>query len=211
MLRRKEVWISATCLAALVLVIGLGEVVARRAEDVFAGKVLILRKKPPSYFKTKGAFVSFLRKHSTKKVYQNEENTWAFETMSFFKRPLGDYEVEMVFYDVDDGKTESKRRFVDSYPQYTQDRNTRILFGKTTLVRPTFDAGKDYMLIAVSKGKELAKGEFRTFGTSQAMIDEQKRMEAIQKKMEEDMKELERKAKEQEQQRKNDEAAKDLF
>ena len=69
------------------------------------------------------------------------------------------------------------------------------------------------MIVAQSRGRELAKGEFSTRGTSQAMIDHQKKMENLQKEMEESMKDLEKKAKEQEerQERENEQAAEDLF
>lgn len=196
---KTRAWIPSTILAAVFVVVCVGEVFARRPEDVFAGKVLILKKRPRSYYRKAGQFISFLRTHSTKVVYeQPEDRLWSFETMAFFRRPLGDYEVEMVFYDIENGRSKSKRRFVDSYPQYTQDRNTRILSGKVKLVRPQFDANRRYMLVAQHRGRELAQGEFSTKGTSQAAIDQQKRYEKVQADMEKSMKELEQKAKEQE-------------
>lgn len=209
--------IAAVVVAALFLTAVVGEVAARGAEDVFAGKVLLLKKRPPSYFKTKGGFISYLRSHSIKSVHANEDNTWTFETMSFFRRPLGDYEVEMVFYDVENGSSKSKRRFADSYTQYTQDRNTRILSGKAHLTRDSFDAHKKYMIVVQHKGRELAKGFFTTKGVSQAALDQQKRVEAEMKKMEESMKQLQKLAKEQEEEQKkkeaeeNEKAADDLF
>lgn len=206
-------WMTAAIFAGTFLVAAVGQVAAKNAESVFRGKILILTKRPPSYFSTKSGFVKFLRKHSTKVVYENSERTWEFETMAFLKRPLGDYEVEMVFYDTQDGREKYSRRFVNSFVQYTQDRNTLSLSGKTRLIRPDFDAGKSYLLIAQSKGKELAQGEFSTRGTSQAQIDAQKRYDAVQKKMEADMKELERKAKEQEEaeKKRKKKASEDLF
>ncbi len=206
---------TAAIFAGIFLVAVVGQVAAKNVESVFQGKILVLNKRPPSYFSTKSGFVKFLRKNSTKVVYENEERTWEFETMAFFRRPLGDYEVEMVFYDIADGRDKNSRRFVNSFVQYTQDRNTRSLAGKTRLIRPDFDAHKKYLIIAQSKGKELAQGEFATRGTSQAQIDAQKRMEAVQKKMEADMKELQRKAKEQEEaekrRKRGKETSEDLF
>jgi hypothetical protein len=199
------------------LVAGMGEVIAGGAESVFAGKVLVLKKVPPNYFKTKGGFVKFLRAHSIKTVYESEDHTWSFPTMSFFKRPLGDYEVQVVFYDVTKGSSESKRKFVDSYGQNTMDRNTRSLFHKVRITRPLFDAKKNYQIVMQSRGRELAKGYFSTKGVTQAALDQQKRMEHEMKKMEESMKELEKLAKEQEEEQKkkqeeeNKKAADDLF
>jgi len=203
---------AVLCLACLVLLSGLGEVTAGMAGR-YAGRVFVLTKRPPGYFRTKGGFASFLKRHSTKIVYENSKRAWSFDTMAFFKRPLGDYEIEMVFYDITSGKSKSSRRFVNSYTQYTQDRNTRSLSGKTHLIRPDFDANKHYQIVAQSRGKELAQGEFRTRGTSQARIDQEKRMEQTQKEMEKSMRDLEKKAKEQEERERkaNKEASKDLF
>lgn len=205
-------WIPVTLIACLFIVAGMGEVAARSAEAVFGGKIFILKKRPPSYFNSKNGFVSFIRNNSTKTVHENNEKTWVFETMAFFKRPLGDYEVEMMFYDIEGGKSKNARRFVNSYTQYTQDRNARSLSGKTELVRPHFDANTRYLIIAQSHGKEVATGEFATRGTSQAAIDSQKRYEHTQKEMEKSMKDLERRAKEQEErEKKNKNASDSLF
>jgi hypothetical protein len=214
MSHRARILAAALVAALFVAVIG-GEVVARRAEDVFGGKVIILKKRPPTTFKTADGFIQFLHANAMRVVYANADNTWTFETMAFFRRALGDWEVEMVFYDVDAGSSNAARRFVDSYTQYTQDRNTRSLSGKVQLIRPQFDANKDYMVVVQHKGDELAKGFFSTKGISQQQIDDQLRYEAELKKMEESMKDLEKKAKEQEDAAKkreeNSKAADDLF
>jgi hypothetical protein len=212
-MRKTVIGVALCGFALVVLSTGLGEVAAQGAPGGFAGKVVILKKRPPSYFSSKGAFTSFLRNNSTKIVYENEKKEWVFETMSFFKKPLGDYEVEMVFFDIERGRSSNQRRFVDSFTQYTQDRNTRSLAGKAQLLRPQFDANTRYMVIAQSHGRDMAIGEFATKGTSQAYIDQQKRYEATQREMEKSMLDLERRAKEQEERNKkaNKKAADDLF
>ena len=199
----------ALLVAVFFLFFAAGEVLAAKVENVFAGKVLILKKRPPSHFKTTGGFVQFLRKNSKKVVYANEKNQWNFETMSFFRKPLGDYEVEMVFYDVENGKSKDKRKFVDSFTQYTQDRNTRILSGKARLTMPSFDANKSYMIIVQKRSKEVAKGYFSTKGISQAEIDQQKRLDYEMKQMEKSMKELQEKARKQEEEQKKKEQEQD--
>lgn len=216
MSRSKAVTVAFVVVCALALV-GVGEVLAGGAESVFAGKVLVLRKTPPNYFRTKGGFVQFLRSNRISTVFENKDHTWTFPTMSFFKRPLGDYEVTVVFYDVTAGKSESKRRFVDTYGQNTMDRNTRSLFHKVRITRPAFDAKRNYQITMQSHGKELARGFFSTKGVTQAALDQQKRVEHEMKKMEESMKQLEKLAKEQEEEQKkkqeeeNKKAADDLF
>ena len=69
------------------------------------------------------------------------------------------------------------------------------------------------MVVAQSRGRELAKGEFSTRGTSQASIDQKKRYEHVQKEMEKSMKDLEEKARRQEelQKKENKKAADELF
>ena len=210
---RSKVRTVCIFVAFAVLLVGTGDVLARKVEDIFAGKVLILAKRPPTYFKSKNGFVTFLKRNQQGTVYEHEDHTWNFETMAFFKRPLGDYEVDMVFYDVGKGKSDAARKFVDSYQQNTMDRNARILSHKAHLTRPSFDAKKSYMIVVQSKGREVAKGYFNTKGVTQAAIDQQKRVEHEMKEMEKSMKELEQKVKEQEEQQKkeNEKAADDLF
>lgn len=211
-MHNKLITFGLLTLVCLLLLSGLGDVAAG-IPDRFAGKVFVLTKRPPSYFNTKGGFAAFLKKHSAKVVRENSNRTWTFDTMAFFKRPLGDYEIEMVFYDIANGKSKASRRFVNSFTQYTQDRNTRSLSGKTKLIRPDFDANKQYQIVAQSHGKEIAWGQFSTRGTSQARIDQEKRIEQTQKEMEKSMKDLERKAKEQEERNRksNKKAADDMF
>ncbi len=214
---RRTVIRGLSVLVAVIFLVAVGDVVAGKVENIFGGKVLLLKRNPPMHFKSKGGFVKFLRNNSVKTVYENEDHTWTFQTMAFFKKPLGDFEVEMVFYDIANGKTKDKRRFVDSYTQYTQDRNTRILNGKAKLTRPSFDANKNYMVVVQQRSSELAKGYFTTRGISQSELDNQVRMEHEIKKMKESMKDLEKKAKEQEEAQKkrdaekNKKAADDLF
>jgi hypothetical protein len=216
MSRSKAVAVAGLVVLALV-VAGLGEVIAGGVEDVFAGKVLVLRKAPPTYFKSKSGFTQFLRSQQVKAISEGEDQSWTFPTMSFFKKPLGDYEVQVVFFDITDGSSESARKLVDAYGQNTMDRNTRSLFHKVKVSRPAFDAQRKYQIVVKSHGKELAKGYFETKGVTQAALDDQKRLDNEMKKMEESMKELEKLAKEQEeadkkrQEQENNKAADDLF
>ncbi|MBW2276103.1 MAG: hypothetical protein JRF63_01345 [Deltaproteobacteria bacterium] len=213
--RSKAVTVAMLVCCALV-VVGVGEVIAG-AEQTFAGRVLVLKKTPPNYFKTKGGFVSFLRNNSIKTVFESKDHTWSFPTMSFFRKPLGDYEAQVVFYDITKGTSAGKRKFVDAYGQNTMNRNTRSLFHKVQITRPLFDAKKTYQIVMQSRGKDLAKGTFSTKGVTQAALDQQKRVDHEMKKMEESMKELEKLAKEQEeedkkrQKKEDQEAAEDLF
>jgi hypothetical protein len=213
-MKKTTLWIGVTALVCFFLVTGIAEVTAKAVVDAYAGKFFVLKKKPPSYFRSQGVFKSFLKSNSTKIVHENKDHEWAFETMAFFKKPLGDYEVQIAFFDITKGASLNVRKYVTSYVQYTQDRNTRILFGKSILIRPDFDADRRYLVVARSRDQELARGDFKTRGISQKALDSQKRFEAEQKAMEKSMQDLERRAKEQEEnrrKRKNQKAAEDLF
>lgn len=167
--------VQATFLGLCLLVFD-SSVSAGGAPQAFEGKIVILSKDPPLSFPSKTAFANFLRQNSVKEVTQNAEGTWEFETMTCFKQPLLDFEVELVFYDITDGKTEDARRYVNSYFQYTRDHSAQTLSGRTKLIRPDFDANRTYMIVAQSRGVELARGEFSTCGIPQAQIDAEKRL-----------------------------------
>ncbi|MBN2344047.1 MAG: hypothetical protein JXX29_23295 [Deltaproteobacteria bacterium] len=211
-------------IAAICLVGVLHEVVAANAENVFAGKIIVLRKIPPSYFNTKNGFVNFLKSSKNRYDCANplplpDEGAVDFQAMVFFKKPLGDYEVEMLFHDVgsrNGGKTGAEV-FKGSVTQYTQDRNTRSMLARTSMTRQEFDADRKFKVEIQSHGKTVASGFFCTKGMSQAEVDQQKRVHAQQEEMRKSMEELKKKAAEQEakenqEQRKKDaEAGQDLF
>jgi len=205
---------TAAAILGIALLAGVAEVAAKAVVDAYSGRFFVLKKKPPDYFQSQEIFQSFLKKYSTKTVSEDASRQWSFETMAFFKQPLSDYEVQIAFFEIADDKSLRNRRYVTAYTQYTQDRQTRILFGKTTLIRPEFDANKHYLMVARSRDKDLAEGDFKTLGTTQQAIDQQKRIEAEQKAMERSMQELEQKAREQQEQRQKQEsekAASNLF
>lgn len=203
--------------ATLILVGALHTVFAANAETMFAGKVVVLDAIPPTWFNSKNGFVNFLKKHRITVVHANADNEWNFKAMAFFRKPIGDYEVEMVFFDIGSGSGKSMREFRGSVTQYTQDRNAKTLLGRATLTRPTFDANRKYFVEVQNHGKTVASGQFETKGISQNQLDQQKRLEHQQKEMEKTMEEMKRREEEQhrqeqEAQKKKDAAAgDDLF
>ncbi|MCU0664557.1 MAG: hypothetical protein MUC50_19805 [Myxococcota bacterium] len=136
-----------------------------------AGKVVILTNAPPPIFSNDKELTLFIRKNSTKKVEQTTDGIWQFETMAFFKSPLDDFEVEMVFYDITEGNSVDSRRFVNSYTQYTRNRASVTLVGKNKLIPPDFRADRSYLIIVKSMGAEIARGEFSTLGMSEAQAN----------------------------------------
>lgn len=128
------------------------------------GKIVVLNQSPPEKFPSNTAFTKFVRTNSVKEVSQNDKGTWEFQTMAFFDQPLNDFEVELIFYDISEGSSVDMRRYVNSYTMYTRDHSTQTLAGKTKLIRPDFHANRTYMIVAKSRGFELARGEFSTIG-----------------------------------------------
>lgn len=166
------------------------------------GAIKVLTESPGTKVRNIKAFAN---RHSTKYVYEaGSDRTWNFEIVAFFSRKLGDNEVTLMFYDIDNGS-----KYVDSQIKMTRDFNSKILLCRVRLTRPPFDANRRYKVVAQDKdGRALAQGSFTTRGTSQQAIDSQKRYEHAQKEMEKSMKDLERRAKEQEEaERKRNEKA----
>ena len=210
-MRKSLMWLTACSMVGLFLLAGMGEVKAG-----MKGQIKILTKMPKKkYYKSKGQFHSFIRRNSTRVVYEDSDSkNWRFNIMAFFKKRLADSEVTLMFYDIERGGS----KYVDSVIKMTRDYNSDSLLCSVTLHRPPFDANKRYKMVAQDKdGNTLATGTFETRGTSTRVLDSQKRYEHTQKEMEKSMKELERKAKEQEEaekrrkEKENKKAAQDLF
>ncbi|MBN2717005.1 MAG: hypothetical protein JXX14_14235 [Deltaproteobacteria bacterium] len=214
----KKQFVKFIGLAAAILILASAiTVVAANAENVFAGQVIVLDQIPPTWFDSKNGFVNFLRKHKTDVISANEDNEWNFKAMAFFRKPIGDYEVEMVFYDVGNGSGSGMREFRGSVTQYTQDRNSKSLLGRATLTRPTFDANRKYFVEVQSHGKTVATGQFATKGISQNQLDQEKRIDNQRKEMQKEMEEMkrredaQRKQEAEKQNKQNEAAGQDLF
>jgi hypothetical protein len=131
------------------------------------GKIVVLNQSPPEKFPSNTAFTKFIRTNSINEVSPNDKGNWEFQTMAFFDQPLNDFEVELIFYDITEGSSVDMRRYVNSYTMYTRDHSAQTLAGKTKLIRPDFHANRTYMIVAKSRGFELARGEFSTVGLSE--------------------------------------------
>lgn len=81
--------------------------VARKVEDKYAKKVVLLKGPPPMKgFKSKSAFLAFLRAKNTKQLWpvKKDGRTWEVPYFAFFKRPTQDRELKIRFYDITEGK-----------------------------------------------------------------------------------------------------------
>jgi hypothetical protein len=192
-MKRTVLTAALLSLVGFVLVTGLSEVYG--GGGGLKGQIKILTQMPKAKYASQSAFNSFIRSHSTQNVFESgDDKRWDFDIMAFFNKKLGDNEVTLAFYDLDLGS-----KYVDSQYKMTKDYNSDTLLCSVRLTRPPFDANKKYEMVAQDKdGNKLARGTFYTKGTSQAMIDQQKRYDSMQKEMEKSMKELQEKAKAQE-------------
>jgi len=137
---------------------------AAKPENVFGGKVIITYKQVPTRFKSASAMISYIKRQGISVIKENAEKNWEFEILSFFKKPLRDYECQIIFYDTE---KRGNRKFMASFTQYVQDRNTRIVGQKIKLKRDDgFKPNWRYTVVVTSRGRELAKKEFTLKGTS---------------------------------------------
>jgi len=135
---------------------------ARNPEDVFAGRVIITYKPVPTYFKSAAAMISYVNSHSISIVDENEKHDWEFEILSFFKRPLGDFETQVVFYDIEKGG----EKLMSSFTMYVQNRDARVVGQKVLLKRADgFQPNWRYSVIVKSRQKVLAEKAFALRGT----------------------------------------------
>jgi len=137
---------------------------AAKPENVFGGKVIITYKQVPTRFKSASAMISYIKNHSINVINEKADKNWEFEILSFFKKPLHDYECQIIFYDTE---KKGNRKFMASFTQYVQDRNTRIVGQKVKLKRDEgFKPNWRYTVVVTNRGRELAKKEFTLKGTA---------------------------------------------
>jgi hypothetical protein len=131
---------------------------ARRAEDVFKGRVVITTKRAPARFKNASAFVHFLQANKKEHIWPEKKNKkeWRYEFMAFFARPLNDIEVTVKFYDVTDVK-----KFIAADSFYMGGRGQRILASSMVLNRPRFNVNRKYAMVVMNpRGGALAAATF---------------------------------------------------
>jgi len=112
-------------------------------ERVFAGKVIISKKRAPMRFRSQGAFAGWLRRNRQLHIWpdKTKKKQWKFEFMAFFARPLNDLEVKIRFFDVTEGK-----KFIAADSFYIPQRGQRIFASNMLLEQPRFEVNRKYMM-----------------------------------------------------------------
>ena len=134
---------------------------AAKPEDVFKGKVVIMKSRLPTRFSSASAFITAIHKARTDRVWPKEEKgddhaVWNVEYIAFFAQPLNDNEVNVKFFDITGGT----HRFVAGDEQYTRERGSRIFASSIELAKPVFDTNRRYMMTVESGRRILATTTF---------------------------------------------------
>jgi len=134
----------------------------RKPEDVFRGKIIVLKKALPLKFKSEEHFISEVKRNQIEHVWPQDkaEKTWKIEYAAFFAEPLNDVQAEIKFYDVTDKGRPP--RFVTSDSQYTSKRGERYLFNSIVLEKTDdgFKPNKRYLMRLESRKKIIASAMF---------------------------------------------------
>ena len=143
------------------LVLPSKEAAAKKPEDVFAGQVIITKKRLSSQYSSGEAFINAVKQAKTDRVWPqeqkgNDEATWKVEYVAFFAKPLNDFEVMVKFFDVTGGA----RKFIAGDAQMTRERDTRVFASDIALAKPYFDGNRKYMMVVESKGRTVASTSF---------------------------------------------------
>jgi hypothetical protein len=140
---------AVTVIGSLVLVPDDADAAGRigRVHRAFRGKVIITQKRPPSRFRSQGAFARWLRVNRKKHLWPDKKTrkSWTFEFMAFFRRPLNDLEVNIKFYDVTEGK-----KFIAADNFYLRGKGETIFSSKMELEKPRFSVNRKYAMYVLS-------------------------------------------------------------
>lgn len=128
---------------------------ARLVQDIYAGKIVILDQLAPRFWPNDNWILNFLKKHSVTKIQENEKKEWVVNFMAFFKTPINDREVNVIFYDINDGF----EKYIISYQLMLMDSSVRIIGDKQILTRDHFKPNRWYKMKIISKGKKVAESQ----------------------------------------------------
>jgi|SRR5690554_151007 len=129
-------------------------------------QIYVVQRSVPRTLPGANGHVNFGKKHN-KRVLQEvtdvpvAERSWLARLIVKFDRPLGDWEFDVVFYDLSDGK----RRYMD--PPMTMrvsDRDGSLFIQPIELKRPQFEPGMELELTLRTRGQEAGSRKIRLAG-----------------------------------------------
>jgi hypothetical protein len=164
MTRKKMRWVLPAAVAIFAISFGSQDAHAGKPERVFAGQIIVSKKRLPTKAKSANAFIKTLRKSKAKNFWEDKEKKrWVIYFAAFFKRPLNDLEVTVKFYDISSGS----RRLMASFEQYLSNRGMQSLISKTKLYRKDFGVNKHIWMVVENRGKVLAQAKFKLLGEAE--------------------------------------------
>jgi hypothetical protein len=138
--------------------------VRARAAAHLPGQVFITKK----HFSQTGqpARASTVRSEEVRMVWPaeeegNEVTKWKVDFVALLDQPLGDYQVELKFWDV----TKGGARYVTSRVQLTRDKLARVVVGELGLASPEFERNHRYLMRVDGPRGALAEVSFWLRGT----------------------------------------------
>jgi FlaG/FlaF family flagellin (archaellin) len=149
----------------LALVIGLGsEASAANPEAVFRGQIITSTKKIPTVAKSKGAYISALRKQKATRFMENKTTkSWKVYYTAFFRRPLNSLEVTVKIWDLSGGT----KHLMTTFEQYMDKRGAKSITSHVVLERDSFGVNKNLMMTMESNGAVLAATRFAILGDAE--------------------------------------------
>lgn len=155
-----------TALAAIVLPDLIGALERAEGQRGPKAQIFVLQRSVPRTLPGANGHVNFGKKYH-KNVLEEAtdvpvaERSWLARLIVKFDRPLGDWEFDVVFYDLRDGG----RRFMD--PPMTMrvsDRDGSLFIQPIELKRPQFEPGMSLELSLRTRGQEAGSRKIRLAG-----------------------------------------------
>lgn len=104
---------------------------------------------------------NFMRAHNARQINEEDDHrTWKFKVGTFFRRPPGDLECHLLFYDVEHGS----RLFVTELTVFLSNREETGFLQSVTLERPQFKPRNRYIAVLTVRRQEMASTNFELVG-----------------------------------------------
>ena len=149
----------------LALAIGLAFTLPSSSEARGSAKIYIFQGKVPKKLSERG-LIGFARKHRKKKLQEIKdkplkERYWLAKMVAAFKRPPGDVEFQVLFYDITGGA----RDFISpALSIFINDRKQRTFLQKLKLERPTFKPNRKLEAVVTVRRTEMGRTKLELQG-----------------------------------------------
>ena len=153
--------IRTILISSILLVAVLATPAASDPNQVFKGKIMLSTKRFPLSAKSKGAYISQVRKQSTSNFQENRENgTWKIYFAAFLSKPLNDVEYVIKFYELGRGT----QQLLGASEAFNDERGQKTIVSNITLEKKSFGVNKQLLMTIENKGLVLASARFKILG-----------------------------------------------